>query len=405
VSAPAAPGAAAPEPASPAGAPASRSRHIRDRTRGHGSATNVELFFDLVYVFAITQLSHLLIGHLDAEGAARTLFLLVVVWWAWNYTTWMVNWFDPGSLQVRLLLIAGMLASLVMAAAIPVAFTTGGIIFAAGYVALQCGRNLVGLLLLERDDALRRTFARLLAWSLASGVFWIAGGLVDESARPVLWIVALAIDLAGPFAGYRTPGLGRSETSDWTIDGTLFAERFQLFIIIALGESIVVTGASSTEAGLDLQTVAALAVAFVGTASLWWLYFETVAVHSQRDIARHEDPGRIARDAYTYLHVPIVAGIILSAVGDELLLLHPLDELDGVGIAVTLGGPALYLLGELLVRLRMIGRWSVRRSVVIAALAVLVLPALVLPAIAVAGLATAVLVALAAWEYEGRPAG
>jgi low temperature requirement protein LtrA len=396
-----APAPGAPRPATSAGP----SRHLRDRSRGHGSASNVELFFDLVYVFAITQLSHLLIGHLDAEGAARTLFLLVVIWWAWNYTTWMVNWFDPGSLHVRLLLIAGMLASLVMAAAIPVAFTTGGIVFAAGYVTLQCGRNLVGMLLLARDEPLRGTFERLFAWSVASGVFWIAGGLADDSVRPFLWIVALAIDLAGPFARYRTPGLGRSETSDWTIDGTLFAERFQLFIIIALGESIVVTGATSTDAGLNLETVAALAVAFVGTASLWWLYFETVAGHSQRDIAEHEDPGRMARDAYTYLHVPIVAGIILAAVGDELLLLHPLDELDGVGIAVTLGGPALYLFGELLVRLRMTGRWSVRRSVAIGALAVLVLPALVLPAIAVAALATGVLVALAAWEYEGRPAG
>jgi low temperature requirement protein LtrA len=381
------------------------SRHLRDRSGGHGSASTVELFFDLVYVFAITQLSHLLIGHLDAEGAARTLFLLVVVWWAWNYTTWMVNWFDPGSLQVRLLLIFGMLASLLMAAAIPVAFTTGGIVFAAGYVTLQCGRNLVAMLLLARGEPLRGTFERLFAWSIASGVFWIAGGLADESVRPLLWGLALAIDLAGPFARYRTPGLGRSETSDWTIDGTLFAERFQLFIIIALGESIVITGATSTDAGLDLETVAALAVAFIGTASLWWLYFETVAGNSQRDIADHEDPGRLARDAYTYLHVPIVAGIILCAVADELLLLHPLDELDGVGIAVMLGGPALYLLGELLVRLRMVGRVSVRRSVAIGALAVLVLPALVLPAIAVAGLATGVLVALAVWEYEGRPAG
>ncbi|WP_051160539.1 low temperature requirement protein A [Patulibacter americanus] len=384
---------------------AGRSRHLRDRSGGHGSATTVELFFDLVYVFAITQLAHLLIGHLDAEGAARTLFLLVVVWWAWNYTTWMVNWFDPGSLPVRLVLIGGMLASLVMATAIPVAFTTGGIVFAAGYVALQCGRNLVGMLLLPRGEPLRGTFERLLAWSVASGVLWIAGGLADESVRPLLWIAALAIDLAGPFARYRTPGLGRSETSDWTIDGTLFAERFHLFIIIALGESIVITGATSADAGLGVETIAALAVAFTGTAALWWLYFETVAGSSQRDIAQHEDPGRIARDAYTYLHVPIVAGIILVAVGDELLLLHPLDELDGAGIAVTLGGPALYLLGELLVRLRMVGRVSVRRSVAIAALAVLVVPALVLPAIAVAGLATAVLVALAAWEYEGRPAG
>jgi low temperature requirement protein LtrA len=390
----------------PAAAPRRRRRsHLRRRAEGHGSASYVELFFDLVYVFAITQLSHLLIGHLDAEGAARTAFLLVVVWWAWNYTTWMVNWFDPASLPVRLVLIGGMLASLLMAAAIPVAFSTGGIVFAAGYVALQCGRNVVGTLLLRPDEGLRSTFQRLLAWSVASGVLWIAGGLADGSARTVLWIVAIAIDLAGPLARYRTPGLGRSETSEWTIDGALFAERFQLFIIIALGESIVVTGATSTEAGLDLETVAALAVAFAGTAALWWLYFETVATHSQRDIARHEDPGRIARDAYTYLHVPIVAGIILAAVGDELLLLHPLDELDGAGIAVTLGGPILYLLGELLVRLRMVGRWSVRRSVAIAALVVLVLPALVLPAIAVAGLATLVLVSLAAWEYRRTHAG
>lgn len=384
-----------------AGSLSSRRRSaLRPRSAEGQSVSFVELFFDLVYVFAVTQLSHYLIAHLDGRGAWRTTFLLLVVWWAWIYTTWMTNWFDPRSLAVRLVLIGGMLCSLLMAAALPLAFTSRGALFAGAYVALQVGRNTLGMLLLSRDEPLRRTFERLLAWSVASGTLWLAGGIAGTGARPALWIAALAVDFAAPLVRYKTPRLGRSLTSDWKIDGKHFAERFQLFILIALGESIVVTGASGSHAGLPAPTVLALGIAFLETVALWWLYFDEVAGKSQRGIADHVDPGRIARDAYTYMHIPIVAGIILTAVADEILIAHPGETLYVAGVIAMLGGPLLYLLGEAMFRWRMIRMISRKRLVAMSALALLAIAATVSSAIVLAGAVGAVLIALAVWEYQ-----
>jgi low temperature requirement protein LtrA len=298
-------------------------QHLRPREQGEQGTSAVELLFDLVYVFAVTQLSHLLIGQLTLAGAGRTLFLLGVVWWAWIYTTWMVNWYDPASTAVRLVLVAGGLASLLMAAAIPGAFGTDGALFAGAYVALQVGRNLAAAALLERSHALRRTYERILAWSALSGALWIAGGLGPAHLRFAFWGPALAVDLIAPALGYRTPGLGASSTSDYPVEGGHFAERFQAFIIIALGESIVVTGATASARGLSSGVVWSLGVAFLGTSALWWLYFGEVAEHSRRQLARADDAGSLARDAYTYLHLPIVAGIIAVAVGNDILISHP----------------------------------------------------------------------------------
>jgi low temperature requirement protein LtrA len=377
-----------------------RRSRLRPGSDEEQSVSFVELFFDLVYVFAITQLSHYLISHLDGQGAWHAAFLLLVVWWAWIYTTWMANWFDPESLAVRLLLIGGMLSSLLMAAALPQAFAGRGGLFAGAYVTLQVGRNAIAMFLLGRDEPLKRTFQRLSAWSAASGTLWIAGGLAGTATRPSLWLAALAVDLAGPLLRYKTPGLGRSLTSDWTIDGKHFAERFQLFIIIALGESIVVTGASGSKTSLDTITVIALGVAFLGTAALWWLYFDEVAGKSRSGIANHADPGRIARDAYTYLHIPIVAGIILIAVADEILIVHPEHRLSVAGVIVMLGGPLLYLLGEALFRWRMVRRISIKRVTAMSALALLAIPAMISSAIVLAGGVATVLIALAVWEYS-----
>jgi low temperature requirement protein LtrA len=373
-------------------------RHLRPRDRGEHPTTPVELFFDLIYVFAVTQLSHYLLGDLSVAGVARTLFLLVVVWWAWVYTTWMVNWFDPTSGAVRLVLVGGALASLLMAAALPGALSDHGGLFAGAYVALQVGRNVAGAVLLERVHPLRRIFERLVAWSLGSGVLWIAGALVSPSARLAVWGAALAVDLIAPLLGYWTPGLGRSATADYAVEGGHFAERFQAFIIIALGESIVVTGATASNAGLSTSVVLALGVAFLGTGALWWLYFGEVAAHSRRDLAGAEDPGRLARDAYTYGHLPIVAGIIGVAVADDLLLAHPGHALSTAGAAMTLGGPALYLLCDGLFRLRMIGSVNPKRVLAVAALAALGLPAAHVSALGLSALVAGVLTALALWE-------
>ena len=298
---------------------------LRTRDGGEQQVTPLELFFDLVYVFAITQLSHLLLDHLTIEGALETLFLLLAVWWAWIYTTWVTNWFDPDRLAVRLMLVAVMLASLVMSVAIPEAFGERGLMFALAYVAIQVGRTMFVVIALDRSSTLGRSFQRILAWFTIPAVLWVVGGLLEGEARYVLWVLALALEYAGPLTGYYTPGLGRSATGDWSVEGGHLAERCQLFVIIALGESILVTGTTFGEIEASTATVAAFVVAFVGSAALWWIYFARSAEISREIIITSEDPGRMARSAYTYFHIPMVAGIIAIAAADEFTVAHSGD--------------------------------------------------------------------------------
>jgi low temperature requirement protein LtrA len=344
----------------PGAAWAPRQRHLRPRGTGERQPTTaIELFFDLVYVFAVTQLADLIVGDLSPAGLATATFLLLVVWWAWIYTTWMVNWFDPASPHVRAVLTAVMLASLLMAAALPTALHGHGMLFAGSYVALQVGRNVAAASLLARGHPLRDVFERLVAWSAVSGVLWLAGAALAPDLRLALWGAALALDLVAPFAGYWLPRRGCAATTDYDIEVGHFAERCQGFIFIAIGESIVVTGSTAAAAGLTATVVLCLVVAFLEAAALWWLYFGAAAEPSAE--TTRDDPGRLARDAYTYLQLPIVAGIIATAVGDELLILHPHSHLHGIGVVMVLGGPALYLLGESVFRWRMRGTASPRR--------------------------------------------
>jgi low temperature requirement protein LtrA len=373
------------------------------RPRGEGATqpvTTVELFFDLVYVFAVTQLSHLILNDLSIAGVAHAGFLLVIVWWAWIYTTWMANWFDPASPKVRAVLTGVMLASLLMAAALPETLGRHGVLFAVSYVVLQVGRNLAGASLLARGHPLRDVFERLVAWSTVSGVLWLAGSVLDVDERLLVWIAALALDLMAPVAGYWLPGRGRAATTDYDIEGGHFAERCQGFIIIALGESIVVTGATAADAGLTATDVVCLAIAFLETAALWWLYFGATAEQSRAVMSMCEDPGRLARDAYTYLHLPIVAGIIAVAVGDDLLIGAPQQALHGVALAMVLGGPALYLLGECLFHWRIARSANVKRLAVAALLLLLAPVAGHLNALTLSALVAALLTALALWELQ-----
>jgi low temperature requirement protein LtrA len=273
-------------------------------------------------------------------------------------------------------------------------------LFAGAYVALQVGRNAAGALLLNRDHALRQTLERILIWSVLSGALWMAGALVSSSHRLALWAPALAVDLIAPLIGYWTPRRGRSLTRDYSVEGGHFAERFQSFIIIALGESIVITGATASGRGLSAKVVLALTIAFLGTGALWWLYFGEVAEHSRRKLAEAEDVGRLARDAYSYLHLPIVAGIIMVAIADDLLIVHPGRVLSTAGVVMTVGGPALYLAGETLFRVRMIGSANPKRITAVLALGILAVVGNALTALALSASVAAVLIALGLWEYE-----
>jgi low temperature requirement protein LtrA len=358
-------------------------------------ATTLELFYDLVFVFAITQVSHLLLAHLTWEGAGQSVLVLLVVWWSWNYTTWVTNELDPESVVVRLLLIAMMLASLLMAIAIPEAFGDKALLFAASYVAIQVGRHtFLTFVAAEPGTIERQRAGRILTWFVAAGVLWIAGALAEGTTRTALWLAALALDYAAPLVTFWLPGRPRLRPEAWEVGTEHFAERFQLFIIIALGESIVITGATTAELELTTATVAAFGVAFLSTAALWWLYFNLVAAIAQRRLAQAVNRTILARDAYTYLHVVIVAGILLSAVGDELVIAHPTEELPDAELVAVVCGPALYLLAHVALRLRMTGSVSGRRLT--GALACLAVGAVgtFAPALVVAGLLFCVLVAV-----------
>jgi low temperature requirement protein LtrA len=358
-------------------------------------ATTLELFYDLVFVFAVTQVSHLLLDHLNWTGVGQSVLVLLVVWWSWNYTTWVTNELDPASVVVRLLLIALMLASLLMAIAIPEAFGDEALLFAGSYVAIQVGRHLfVTFVAAERGTIERERAARILIWFVAAGVLWIAGALADGSTRTVLWLAALALDYAAPLVSYWLPGRHPLGLDAWEVGSGHFAERFQLFIIIALGETIVVTGATTAELDLTTARVVALAVAFLATAAFWWLYFSLVATIIERRLALAENRTVLARDAFTYLHVVIVAGVLLTAVGDELVIAHPTEELPGAELAAVVCGPALYLLAHVALRLRMTGTIGGRRLA--GALACLAIAAIgtFAPALVVAALLLLVLVAV-----------
>jgi low temperature requirement protein LtrA len=351
--------------------------HNQGLLRGHGArdhrVSSMELFFDLVFVFAITQLSHLLLTHLEPDGAFQTALLLLALWWAWVDTAWFTNWFDPDRRTVRFVLIGIMVATLIMAVALPEAFGDRGLLFAIPFVALQVGRFAFAVVATRDEPGLHRNFQRILAWRTASGLLWLAGGLAGEPLRPIFWITAVAMDSFGPAFGFFTPGLGRSTTRDWNISGAHMAERCQLFLIIALGESILVTGGTFGQLDITPATLSAFVVAFLGSVALWWVYFDLSFDAAERAFESSSDPGRLGRIAYTYLHIPMVAGIIVTAVGDELVIEHPFGHISPHIVATVLGGPMLFLVGHLLFKQAVFGVWSISRLAAIATLGIIAL--------------------------------
>jgi low temperature requirement protein LtrA len=313
---------------------------------GPARVTNVELFFDLVYVFAVTQLSHHLLAHLTWGGALQTLVLLAMVWLAWVYTMWVTNWLDPERLPVRLMLLALMLVSLVLAFALPDAFGSRGLTLGIAYAVAQIGRSVVAVVGL-RGNRLQRNFERILAWCVASGSLAVAGGLVHGHARELLWLAAVAVDLTGGWVGFATPWLGRSTTLDWTIDVDHIAERCQAFILIALGESVVLIGTTLSDLEhVTFAQAATFALAFLGAVEFWWLYFDSSADAGRDVVSESEDPGALGRSAYHLIHPIMVAGIITTAAADERVLSHPGATAHGATTALVLGGTALYIAGH-----------------------------------------------------------
>jgi low temperature requirement protein LtrA len=376
--------------------------HVRRRRTDEVSqrASTLELFYDLVFVFAITQVSHLLLEHLTWVGAGQALIVLLAVWWSWNYTTWTTNELDTETIPVRLLLLALMLVSLLMSVAIPDAFGEHALLFAGSYVAIQVGRHVFLTFAAAEPGTIERERAgRILTWFVAAGVLWIAGALADGPARTALWLAALALDYGAPLVLFWVPGRPRLEGATWDVGTGHFAERFGLFIILALGESIVLTGATTSESDLTPARIVAFVMAFLASAAIWWLYFTSVARLGEHYLEVSDNRTTLARDGYTFLHVVFAAGIILAAVGDELVIAHPTEVLPLYEVVAVAAGPAIYLFALTLFGYRLTGTLSKRKLFGTLACVVVGFVGLFLPALVFAGLLILVLVAVIGSNY------
>jgi low temperature requirement protein LtrA len=365
----------------------------------HSRVTYAELFFDLVFVFAVTQISHTLLGNFTPLGAVQVTLLFLAVWWVWVYTSWITNWLNPEKTPVRLLLFALTLGGLVLSTSIPAAFDGRGLWFASAYAAMQVGKTVFLWLSTAPSQSLARLNAiRITTWLAISAVFWIAGGFATGELRLVLWAIALGIEYISPAVRFWIPRYGASSVTDWVVEGGHMAERCAGFIIIALGESIVVTGATFAELTWTADNIAAFVSAFVGSLAMWWIYFHKGAEAGSEQISRSSEPGRLARLAYTYLHMPIVAGIIVSAVADELVLKHPHGHSDLRTVLSAIGGPLLFLVGTILFKHSFRGFLQLSHGVGIIALGGLAFFANGLSPLMLSILTTAIMILVAVWE-------
>lgn len=311
--------------------------------------TNAELFFDLVFVFAVTQISHTLLHRFTPLGALQVTLLFLALWWVWVYTAWVTNWLNPELTPVRILIFLMMLGGLVLSTTIPSAFEGRGLWFTIAYAVMQVGRTAFWLFATPRHrTAVRHNAIRILIWLSISAVLWIAGGFSEGEARLWLWIAAVTWEYISPAVRFWVPKLGFSSVEAWAVEGGHMAERCAGFIIIALGEAVVVNGATFAELDWTADNILAFVAALVGSIAMWWVYFHKGAEAGSERISKSAESGRLARLAYTYLHMPIVAGIILTAVSDELVLKHPTGHSDLRTIVSTIGGPLVFLVGTIL---------------------------------------------------------
>jgi low temperature requirement protein LtrA len=373
---------------------------LRQPDKRH-KVTVAELFFDLVFAFAITQLSQFLIEHFSGVGAIESLLLLVAVWWVWINTTWVTNWLNPDKLPVKLALMALMLPAMIGSAAIPRAFEDRGIAIAATYVSIQIGRTLFIIWAAKGHPRLERNFKRVLVWLCGGAVFWFAGALAERTTRILLWSTALGVEFVSPWLGFWVPRLGRSTTADWDIEGSHMAERCALFIILALGEAFLVTGATFSEMEWTPVAFATVTVSAVETIAMWWLYFDVLAEAGRLKIGQSEDPGKFARLVYTYIHLLLVAGIIVTAARDEFVLHAVAGHADSETAIAVLTGPGLYLAGVALFK------WAVDEAPHAPLTALIFVSALVpfavrLSPVVLMTAATFVIAATAAWEVRSN---
>jgi len=357
--------------------------------------TPLELFFDLVFVLALTQCTALMAADPTWEGVARGLLVLGVLWWSWVGYAWLTSVVDPEEGTVRLVVFLAMGAFLVAALCVPQAFGDEALLFAVAYGVVRVAHILLFVLASRDDPGLRHAVVGL-AVSTAIGVgLLVVASAADGELQGALWALALLLDMGGPLL---------IDPAGWRLVPGHFAERHGLIVIIALGESIVAIGAG---AGLhvDAGVVIASALGIVVAASLWWLYFDVVAPVSTRRLAaaaEGSERNRMARDSFSFLHFPMVAGIVLVALGMKKAIGHLEDPLHAVPTFALLGGTALYLLAHVGFRLRNV-RTLNRRRLALALLLIALVPAMrELPAwapLALLATALAALISYETWRY------
>ena len=357
---------------------------------GEHQVTPLELFFDLAFVFAFTQVTSLLVDDPTWGGVLRGMLVLAALWWAWSGYAWLTSTLDVDEGGVRLAMLASMGAMLFVALAVPGAFGDDAVFFGVVYFLVRA-LHLVLYAIVSRDDPdLRTALLRIVPTELLGASLLVVAGFVEGDARVALWVVALAVDYFGPaLRGLR----------GWWIAPEHFAERHGLIVLIALGESIIAIGVG---AGLELVpgVLVAAALGIVVVSALWWLYFDVAAILTRSRLLRESgvEQARIALHSYSYLHLPMIAGIVLFAFGLEAALHHYAEALDTVPAVALCGGASLYLLGHVASLFRSTGRVFRRRTIGALVLLALIPAALVIPALAALALVSTVCALVVAYE-------
>jgi low temperature requirement protein LtrA len=353
--------------------------------------TPLELFFDLVFVFAITQVTSLLADDPTWSGVLRGMLVLAALWWAWEAYAWLTSAMDVDEGGVRLTMLASIGTMLVVALAVPGAFADDAVLFGAAYLLVRL-LHLVLSAIVGRDDPDRRgALLRFAPTAIFGASLLVLAGFLEGDERIAVWVVALAIDYLGP----AVIGVGRG----WRVAPEHFAERHGLIILIALGESIIAIGVG---AGFVLGTgvIVGAALGIVVVSALWWLYFDVAAIFARRRLmqARGLELHRLALHSYGYLHLPMVAGVVLFALGLKTTLGRVGETLDTVPAVALCGGAALYLFGHIAFLFRTTGRVFRRRTVGAMVLLALVPAAIAIPALAALALVSAVCALVVAYE-------
>jgi low temperature requirement protein LtrA len=363
----------------------------RARAESEERVTPLELFFDLVFVFALTQVTGLVSAQPTWAGVAKGILLLGVLWWAWAAYAWLTNTVNPDEGVVRVAMFAAMAAMLVVSLAVPEAFDDDALIFAVAYGGVRVAHIVLYALAGRGDAALLSSVARLIPGSVVGVGALVLAAFLDGAVQGAVWTVGLLADFAGPWL-FRARG--------WRLSPGHFAERHALILIIALGESIVAIGVGAAGLALEAGVVVAAALGIAVAAAVWWAYFDVVAIVAERRLRESQGVAQLAmaRDSYSYLHLPMVAGIVLFAVGMKKTLAHVGDPLETVPAVMLCGGLALYFVAHVLFRLRNVRTLNKQRLVVAAVLVALVPVAVELPALATLAVVAGLCCGLIAYE-------